>query len=279
MVRERSACRVRLRRAADPTLRIARSAVNPKVCSRLVGSRYIGFLDHPSELESSDHHGAHRSRRLYREGTTLCYRTICGEGEQFLGQHGHPEMSLARLHFSSTSTALPRRLSRQGVPQLMLDSAQKLASAGTELARLPDDTIHQVLRWYAPITATVPHIARWSAERQLAIATNASRYATGTRSLVESNVYPEKLTEREVDSAARPAGAPRGSSIASSSTTGARAIPASVARLLRPGDHTPCERMICDAVILGCTEFPSSRARGFASPIARFPTRLLAAPL
>ncbi len=26
------------------------------------------------------------------EGASLCYRTICIEGENFLGKHGHPEI-------------------------------------------------------------------------------------------------------------------------------------------------------------------------------------------
>jgi aspartate/glutamate racemase len=28
------------------------------------------------------------------EGAAFCYRTICEEGERFLGPHGHPEVSM-----------------------------------------------------------------------------------------------------------------------------------------------------------------------------------------
>ena len=78
------------------------------------------------------------------EGAALCYRTICGEGEQFLGKHGHPEISLLTPPFQLYMDCFARD-DWQGVAQLMLDSAQKLASAGADFLICPDNTIHQAL--------------------------------------------------------------------------------------------------------------------------------------
>jgi aspartate racemase len=65
------------------------------------------------------------------EGAALCYRTICVEGAELLGPHGHPEVS---LHTHSLAEYV-RRIGRgdwHGVAELMLSSADKLARAGAD---------------------------------------------------------------------------------------------------------------------------------------------------
>jgi aspartate racemase len=129
------------------------------------------------------------------EGAALCYRTICAEGEALLGTHAHPEIS---MHTPSLSLYVERleRGDRQGVADLMLASAGKLAGMGADFLISPDNTIHDAIGLVLP-HSPLPwlHIAEVVAE-------NASRRGfrhigiLGTRWLVNSDVYPEKLAAR-----------------------------------------------------------------------------------
>jgi aspartate racemase len=69
---------------------------------------------------------------MFGRGRSPCYRTICAEGAGLLGAHAHPEVSMHTPSFPTTS--LPRSRDWQGVGELMLTSARKLARRG----RLPD---------------------------------------------------------------------------------------------------------------------------------------------
>ena len=76
------------------------------------------------------------------EGAALCYRTLCTEAAELLGAHRHPEVS---LHTPSLHLYVERLEAGdlQGVADLMLASAEKLARMGAELLICPDNTIHQ----------------------------------------------------------------------------------------------------------------------------------------
>jgi hypothetical protein len=67
------------------------------------------------------------------EGAALCYRTICVEGAQLLGPHAHPEVS---MHTNSLAEYMEciYRGDWQGVGELMLSSANKLARIGADAA-------------------------------------------------------------------------------------------------------------------------------------------------
>src|SRR6478752_860607 len=84
------------------------------------------------------------------EGAALCYRTICIEAASLLGDAwAHPEVS---LHGESLAEYM-RRIERgdwQGVAELMLGSAEKLAKAGADFLICPDNTIHQAMRYVTP---------------------------------------------------------------------------------------------------------------------------------
>jgi aspartate racemase len=132
------------------------------------------------------------------EGAALCYRTICEEGAQFLGPHGHPEVS---THTPSLARYVKCFNSDdwQGVGELMLVSANKLAQIGANFLICPDNTIHQGLP-YIESRSPLPwlHIAEVVAEeaanrrfRRLGL--------TGTRWLIHSEVYPEKLIARGLE--------------------------------------------------------------------------------
>src|SRR5512143_1959636 len=77
-------------------------------------------------------------------GAALCYRTICTDGASLLGAHDHPEVS---MHTPSLGEYM-RRIYRgdwDGVGEMMLASAEKLASLGADFLICPDNTIHQAL--------------------------------------------------------------------------------------------------------------------------------------
>ena len=132
------------------------------------------------------------------EGAALCYRTICIEGVQLLGAHDHPEISM-HTHPLAEYMGCIYRDDWQGVGELMLSSANKLAKIGADFLICPDNTMHKAL---ACIEARSPlpwlHIAEVVAAH--AVERGFRRLGlTGTRWLVESEIYPEKLTTRGVE--------------------------------------------------------------------------------
>ena len=123
------------------------------------------------------------------EGAALCYRTICIEGADLLGAHDHPEVSM-HTHSLAEYMKCIYRNDWQAVGELMLDSANKLASIGADFLICPDNTIHQALP-YIEEKSPRPwlHIAKVVADE--ARRRGFTRIGlTGTRYLVESNVYP-----------------------------------------------------------------------------------------
>lgn len=65
------------------------------------------------------------------EGAALCYQTICVEGAQFLGAHAYPEVSMHTYLFAKYMQCINRG-DWQGVAELILSSANKLAKIGAE---------------------------------------------------------------------------------------------------------------------------------------------------
>jgi aspartate racemase len=188
------------------------------------------------------------------EGAALCYRTICAEGAEMLGAHAHPEITLHTPSFA-TYMELIEGGDWPGVGEMMLASAHKLAQAGADFLICPDNTIHQAL----PLIASRSprpwlHIAEVVADE--AAARGFHRLAlTGTRWLVEGEVYPEKLAARGI-AYMRPEADERqeiNRIIMDELTYG----------IFKPEAVVAFQRIIgrmkaagCDAVVLGCTEIP-----------------------
>lgn len=128
------------------------------------------------------------------EGAALCYRTICLEGAEYLGRHGHPEVS---LHTHPLAEYMKFIYVNQwdGVAELMLSSARKLAAAGADFLICPDNTIHQVFDTMVP-RSPLPwlHIAR-----EVALEAKRREFShlalLGTKYLMEGPVYPPHLAE------------------------------------------------------------------------------------
>ena len=188
------------------------------------------------------------------EGAALCYKTICVEGAQLLGPHAHPEVS---MHTPSLAdyVAYLERGDLPGVADLMLASAEKLARIGADFLICPDNTIHEALPLVLP-RSPLPwlHIAEVVAAE--AVAHGFRRVGiTGTRWLVDSEVYPEALTARGLDYL-RPTAAERDETnrIIMEELVYDRFQLESVAYFQQVIARMKDEG--CDAVILGCTEIP-----------------------
>ncbi|HUJ85703.1 MAG TPA: amino acid racemase [Burkholderiales bacterium] len=189
------------------------------------------------------------------EGAALCYRTICVEGPALLGAaHAHPEVS---LHTHSLADYMQRiyRGDWQGVGELMLLAADKLAKAGAQFLICPDNTIHQALPWVLP-RSPLPwlHIAQVVAER--ASAQGFRRLGlSGTRWLLESEVYPQKLAALGLEHVVPEA--------AEREEMNRIIMHELVCGVFRPEAVDFFQRVFgrmkgegCDAVVLGCTEIP-----------------------
>jgi len=144
----------------------------------------------------------------------------------------------------------------QGVADLMLASAHKLARAGADFLICPDNTIHQAMDRVLP-HSPLPwlHIAEVVAAE--AAARGHRRLAlTGTRWLVDSNVYPDALQGRGLQWV-RPTEAER-------SEINRIIMDELVPGVIRPEGVAMFQQIIarmqredgCDAVVLGCTEIP-----------------------
>jgi aspartate racemase len=208
------------------------------------------------------------------EGAALCYRTICVEAEAQLGLHAHPEVSL-HTHSLADYVACLERGDLAGVAELMLSSANKLAAAGAELLICPDNTIHQAF----PLAA--PHAPRpWLHIAEVVAAEAKARGVRrlgllGTRWLVESDVYPQKLEAEGLDWL-RPEPEERAEidRIVMDELVRSRFRPESVTYHLELIGRL--QERGCDAVVLGCTEIPLI-VTDANSPLPTFDsTRLLA---
>jgi aspartate racemase len=188
------------------------------------------------------------------EGAALCYRTICVEGAELMGPHAHPEVSMHTPSLADYMAPIYRG-DWAGVGALMLASAHKLAKTGADFLICPDNTIHQAL----------PHVVAKSPLPWLHIAEVVAQQAvdrgyrrigiTGTKWLVDSEVYPEKLAARGLEYV-RPSPAERDecNRIIMDELVCSTFRPESVAYFQQV--MTRLKGQGCDAVVLGCTEIP-----------------------
>jgi aspartate racemase len=188
------------------------------------------------------------------EGAALCYRTICAEGAALCGPHAHPEISMHTRSFSDYMDCIYRDDWR-GVADLMLDSAIRLQQIGADFLICPDNTVHRALSDVTP-RSPLPwlHIAE-------VVATHAAGRGfrcpalTGTRWLVDSEVYPGALAARDLDFL-RPTAAECDEihRIIMEELVYGKFLPEASAYFQQVIERLRDEG--CDAVILGCTEIP-----------------------
>jgi aspartate racemase len=208
------------------------------------------------------------------EGAALCFRTICLEGAALLGAHDHPEIS---LHSYSLATYMNpiRDGDWHGVAELMLSSAEKLAKTGAAFLICPDNTIHEAMPYVVP-RSPLPwlHIAEVVAAE--AVERGFQRVGlTGTKYLVQSDVYPSKLEARGVE-CVRPKEDEREQidRIIMDELVNGVFTPQSVGYFQQVISRLQSVR--CDAVVLGCTEIPLLMNDSNSSLPTLDSTRLLA---
>ncbi len=125
------------------------------------------------------------------EGASLCYRTICIEGENYLGKrYAHPEVTMHGFSFEEYMHYIEND-DWEKVADMMIKSAEKVAKTGAEFAICPDNTIHRAFKMvvekspipWLHIADEVAKVARERGFKCVGI--------LGTKYLMESEVYPE----------------------------------------------------------------------------------------
>ena len=188
------------------------------------------------------------------EGAALCYRTICDEAPAIMGRHRHPEISM-HTHCLADYMEPIYAGNWQGVADLMLSSAQKLAACGADFLICPDNTIHHAFHLVAPqsplpwlhIVQEVANAANQRGFRKLGV--------TGTKYTMEGTVYPQLLTAAGIEY------------VVPHTEQRARIdhiiMDELVNGIFTDESRTYFREVIgklshqgCDAVILGCTEIP-----------------------
>ena len=188
------------------------------------------------------------------EGAALCYRTICAEAPAIMGEHMHPEISMHTHPLADYMTHIYQG-NWQGVADLMISSARKLAEIGADFALSPDNTIHQV---FDRVVAKSPipwlHIGQAVADE--AMDHGFSNLAiTGTKYLMIGSVYPDILKKSGIMSQIP-------------DEQDREKIDSIIFKELVNGVFNEESRLYfnrvikqlkengCDAVVLGCTEIP-----------------------
>ena len=201
------------------------------------------------------------------EGAALCYRTICVEGAGLLGGHAHPELS---MHTPSLEDYMQRiyRGDWEGVGEMMLASARKLAGMGADFVICPDNTLHQALPYFLP-RSPLPWLHIADAVMAEAVARGYRRVGlSGTRWLMEGPVYPKELL--------RPDAAEREEMNRVIMDELVRGVfkPEAVAFFQRV--YGRMKDAGCEAVVMGCTEIPLIMSDAHSPLPTLDSTRLLA---
>jgi aspartate racemase len=188
------------------------------------------------------------------EGAALCYRTICVEGSDLFGPGAHPEVST-----HTSSFAEYRRLSEledwPATAQLLLASANKLASIGADFLICPANTPHLAFP-YLESRSPLPWLHIVDVVADEALRRGFHRIGIlGTRYTMQSTLYPDRLNPRGLESL---------SPSAEQCATINRFIYDELVRGVCTPAATEYHQQViaslkaqgCDAVVLGCTEIP-----------------------
>jgi len=132
------------------------------------------------------------------EGAALCYRTICIEGANLMGRYAHPEVTMHTFPLNQYIRYIEAG-DWENVASLMLSSVDKVAKVGADFAICPDNTIHQAF----DLVVKKSPIAWLNIAEEVAAEAKRQNYkcvgVLGTRFLMESPVYPTKLTAMGIE--------------------------------------------------------------------------------
>lgn len=188
------------------------------------------------------------------EGAALCYRTICSEAPQLMGEHMHPEISMHTFPLGEYMVHI-KNGDWKKVADLMLSSTEKVAGMGADFAICPDNTIHESFELvikkspipWLHIAEEVAKKAEDSGYKKLAI--------TGTKYLMDGPVYPGVLKKFDMDFEIpdKPSREKIDAIIFKELVNG---IFSEKSRRYFNEVIDELKRYNCDAVVLGCTEIP-----------------------
>ncbi|ALG09392.1 aspartate/glutamate racemase family protein [Kibdelosporangium phytohabitans] len=187
-------------------------------------------------------------------GSAHCYQAIARHGEQRLGEHQHPDVTLDCIPMGRSMPAWESG-DRAAIREILAESVERLARAGCDFYVCPDNTAHLALDLPGPSLALPGlHIADVVAAEAAARGFRCVGIL-GTRWTMTAPMYPEALAAHGIDSRS-PSPADQddiqritfGELVRGVFTQEARERFAAVVESLRSEG--------CDAVALVCTEHP-----------------------
>lgn len=130
-------------------------------------------------------------------GAELCFRTIWSEARKQMGKHENPEVTLHSISLKKY-VSLFESGDWEGVADLMLSSAKRLASMGADFAICPDNTVHEAYDLVAP-NSPIPWL---SILEEVSMAAAHQGYSSvgilGTEYIMTSQLYQKKLNKAGV---------------------------------------------------------------------------------
>lgn len=188
------------------------------------------------------------------EGASLCYRTICLEASEFMGEHNHPEITMSSVPLAEHLKFIKNN-DWIGLAKSMAYAANKLADAGADFVICPDNTNHLAFHHLAQFT-DMPFIH--IAEAVILEATQKKYHKIGllgTKFLMEGTVYQQYIEQYDLIGVV-PDETDRVTinNIIFDELVKGKIVAESKSFLIDIINKLKAEK--CDAVILGCTELP-----------------------
>lgn len=132
------------------------------------------------------------------EGAALCFLAACHQGEEFLGAHSHPDITMAIIPMAASMPHWEKN-EFTAVRKILAETVARLAAGGADFFVCPDNTAHLALECDGPDLALPGlHIADIVAET--ARKRGLMRVGLlGTKWTMEGSVYPNAFARAGLD--------------------------------------------------------------------------------
>ena len=129
----------------------------------------------------------------------MCIRTICTEGPKLSGaSHNHPEVSLHIIPLAHYMRHLDKGEHHQ-IADLMLKSAEKLASIGAQMPISPDSSVHAAMPFVLP-KSPLPWLSVSEVVAEAALIAGYKKLGLlGTNWVIDSGVYQQTLAAYQME--------------------------------------------------------------------------------
>lgn len=188
------------------------------------------------------------------EGAALCYRTFCEKAMALAGDQSHPEVSVHNHSLKEYMDCIERG-DWDGVADLMVSSARKLAATGADFAVCPDNTVHRVFDRVAkespvPLLSIIDVVSDECKKRGY-----RKVGVLGTKYTMQGSMYRDALAKRGIAMAVPDAkDQDKVNSVIFRELVPEGATKSSVKVLIDVVQRL--KDAGCEAVVLGCTELP-----------------------